>query len=69
MIQNDLELQGTQERIAKFESWVAQFRVTTAPENYAAMAGAYLAEIDKMHAEVREYLRCHASEFEPTKAA
>ncbi len=69
MIQNDLELKVTQERIAKFESWVAQFRVTTSPEEYKLMAGAYLAEIDKMHAEVMEYLRCHVSEFEPAKAA
>jgi hypothetical protein len=69
MIQNDLELKVTQERIAKFESWVAQFRVTTSPEEYKLMAGGYLAEIEKMHAEVMEYLRCHASEFEPAKAA
>lgn len=44
-------------------------RVRAEPENFAAMAGAYLAEIDKMHAEIMEYLSRHASEFEPAKAA
>ena len=69
MIQNDLELKGTQERIAKFESWVAQFRVTTSPEEFKLMSGGYLAEIDKMHAEVMTYLSCHVSQAELAQAA
>lgn len=69
MIQNDLELAGTQERIAFFAKIVAEMRVRAHPENYAAMASGYLAEIEKMHAEVMEYLSRHASEFEPAKAA
>ncbi len=69
MIQNDLELKGTQERIAQFQSWVAQFRVTTSPTEFELMAGAYLAEIEKMHAEVMEYLRRHSSESAPAIAA
>ncbi len=67
MIQNDLELKGTQERIAFFANIVADIRVPA--ENYAAMASGYLAEMDKMHAEVMDYLSRHASEFEPAKAA
>jgi hypothetical protein len=69
MIQNDLELKGTQERIAFFARIVAEMRVRVPAENYAAMAGGYLAEIEKMHAEIMEYLSHHASEFEPAKAA
>ena len=69
MIQNDVELQCTQERIAKFESWVAQFRVTTTPAEFKLMAGAYLAEIDKMHAEIMDYLGRHSSEPIQAEAA
>ena len=69
MIQNDSELKAMQERIARFESWVAQFRVTTSPAEFKLMSGAYLAEIEKMHAEVMEYLSRHTSEPAPAEAA
>ncbi len=70
MIQNDIELKATQERIAWFESLVAQFRVAAlSPTEFKLMSGGYLAEIEKMHAEVMEYLRKQASETEPAEAA
>jgi hypothetical protein len=69
MIKNDLELKCTQERIAWFEGLVAQFRVSVEPETFPAMAGGYLAEIEKMHAEVMEYLRRHPSQIAPAEAA
>lgn len=69
MIQNDVELKCTQERIAWFEGLVAQFRVSVEPENFPAMAEGYLAEIEKMHAEVIEYLKRHASQIAPAEAA
>lgn len=69
MVHNDLELQGTQERIAYFYQLLAQFRITTPPENYAAMASSYIAEIEKMHAEVLAYLKRHSSESETKEAA
>jgi len=69
MIQNDLELKATQERITYFEGLVAQFRVTTAPAEFELMAGGFLAEIEKMHAEVMEYLKRPASQPVPTEAA
>jgi hypothetical protein len=62
-------LKGTQERIAYFEGLVAQFRVSVPPENFPAMAEGYLAEIEKMHAEVMAYLSRHASEPVPAEAA
>jgi hypothetical protein len=69
MIQNDLELKCTQERIAYFEGLVAQFRVTTEPTEFELMAGGFLAEIEKMHAEVMEYLKSPASQPVPAEAA
>jgi hypothetical protein len=69
MIQNDLELKCTQERIAWFEGLVAQFRVSVPPENFPAMAEGYLAEIEKMHDEVMEYLKSPANQTLPAEAA
>jgi hypothetical protein len=69
MIQNDQELKATQERIAYFEGLVAQFRVTTSRAEFDLMAGSYLAEIERMHAEFMEYLKRHASEPAPAEAA
>ena len=69
MIQNDMELKCTQKRIAWFEGLVAQFRVSVEPENFPAMAEGYLAEIEKMHNEVMEYLKRHANQPVPAEAA
>jgi len=69
MIQNDLELKCTQERIDWFEGLVAQFRVSVPPENFPAMAEGYLAEIEKMHDEVMEYLKRPAYQPVPAEAA
>ena len=69
MIQTDQELKATQERIAYFEGLVAQFRVTTSPQEFKLMAGGFLDEIEKMHAEVMEYLGRHATEPAPAEAA
>ena len=57
MIKNDEELQVTQDRIRFFQRQVAQLRQGEKnPENYRLAAGGFLAEIDRMHLEVREYL-------------
>jgi hypothetical protein len=69
MIRNDVELKGTQERIALFEGWVTQFRVTIPAGEFKLMASGYLAESEKMHAEVRAYLSPHVSEPAPAEAA
>jgi hypothetical protein len=69
MIHNDVELQGTQERIAYFCRLVAHIRTIESPENFKYMASGYLAEIEKMHSEVMAYLRRHASEPTPAEAA
>ena len=57
MIANDRELQTTLERIAWFQNQVAHLRKTESnPANYRAAVSGFLAEIDRMQLEVREYL-------------
>jgi hypothetical protein len=63
MIQNDQELEAMKERIRYFQNQVEKLRqVETNPQNYRLSAGGYLAEIDRMNLEVREYLSLHPSE-------
>ncbi len=64
MIQNDQELQTTRERIVRLEDQVARLRqVETNPANHHASASGFLAEIDRMQLEVREYLSLHPAEI------
>jgi hypothetical protein len=63
MISNDHELETTLERIRRFQAQVAHLRkVETNPVNYRLSASAFLAEIDRMQLEVREYLSLHPGE-------
>jgi hypothetical protein len=65
MIAHDHELQVTLERIARFQAQVAHLRqVEAQPANYHAAASSFLAEIDRMQLEVREYLSTHPTELE-----
>jgi hypothetical protein len=64
MISNDQELNTTLERIQRFQAQVAHLRkVETNPTNYHLSASGFLAEIDRMHLEVREYLSFHPAEL------
>ena len=64
MIKNDQELKVTRERIARFEDQVANLRKgETNPANYHASGSGFLAEIDRMQLEVREYLSTHPAEL------
>lgn len=64
MIANDQELNVTLDRIARFQQQVAHLRrVETNPANYRGAASGFLAEIDRMQLEVREYLSLHPSEL------
>jgi len=57
VINNDRELEVTQERIRQFQRQVAQIHKTeTNPENYHLSAAGFLAEIDRMNLEIRDYL-------------
>ena len=65
MIANNQELQVTLERIARFQAQVAHLRQVEAhPANYHAAASGFLAEIDRMQLDVREYLSIHPTELE-----
>jgi hypothetical protein len=67
MIANDQELNVTLERIARFQAQVAYLRkVETNPTNYHAAVSGFLAEIDRMQLEAREYLSLHPAEIEAT---
>ncbi len=64
MIRNDQELEATKERIVYFQKQVEMLRhVESSPQNYRLSAGGYLAEIDRMNLELREYLSLHPSEI------
>jgi len=56
MIQDDRELEVTQERIAHFQHWLAQLRQTARPGEFEALASGYRLEIERMQAEVLEHL-------------
>ena len=67
MINNDLELDSTLERIRHFQAQLAHLRkVETHPVNYRLSAAGFLAEMDRMQLEVREYLSLPEEELAAT---
>jgi hypothetical protein len=63
MIANDVELRVTLERVARFQNQVAHLRQTEPdPANYHGQVGGFLAEIDRMQLEIREYLAVHPAD-------
>ena len=64
MIHNEEEYRTTLARIAHFQKLVDHLRaVETIPENYRLSAGGFLAELDRMNLEVREYLWSHPGQL------
>lgn len=64
MISNQQQYEGTIARITRFREIVEGIRrAETNPSNYRASAGGFIAEIDRMQLEVREYLMFHPSEL------
>jgi hypothetical protein len=64
MIRNDQEFQVILERIARFQRQLARLRhAETDLTNFRLSAEGFLAEIDRMNLEVREYLSSHESEL------
>jgi hypothetical protein len=69
MINNDQELAVTQGRVQQLERLVASIRRTERnPENYRLSAGGFLAEIDRMNLEIRDYLWSQPVAAEPVAA-
>ena len=62
MIRNDKELKTSQERIAYFQKLLLQLRVQATPEEFPFVSSGYQMEIEKMQAEVLDYLTRHISE-------
>ena len=57
MINNDQDLEATLERIRQFQTQLTHLRkMETNPTNYRLSASGFIAEIDRMQLEVREYL-------------
>ena len=57
MIQNDRELSTTLERIRHMQDQLALLRQTeTNASNYRLSSSGFIAEIDRMQLDVREYL-------------
>ena len=65
MIENDIELKVTLERIQHFTNLVLNMRkVEQNSSTYEASAGGFLAEIAKMNLEVNEYLSLHPARYQ-----
>lgn len=62
MIKNDRELQVTQERINRLQSILEHLRQNAHHEEFEAMSSSYLAEIERMEAEIIVYLNVERSE-------
>jgi hypothetical protein len=69
MINNDRELQGTQERISYFQGVLAQMRKAAPPDLFPNMASGYSTEIEKMQKEVMEYLTHHVTQSPQAEVA
>ena len=67
IIHNNKELKTSQQRIAYFQNLLLQLRVKATPEEFSLVSSGYRAEIEKMQAEVLEYLTRYAGEPIETK--
>ena len=70
MIANDQQLQTTLDRINWFQQQVVHLRRTEKnPVNYRAAASGFLAEIDRMQLDVREYFSFLPAQMDTNSAA
>jgi hypothetical protein len=56
MITNEGELQVTQQRIAQFQRRLLELRKAARPDEFQAVASGYRLEVERMQADVLEYL-------------
>lgn len=67
MIANEQELEATLERISHFQAQVRHMRETeTNPTNFRLSSSGFLAEIDRMQLDVREYLSLLPAQLKAT---
>ena len=68
MIANDQELRAILDRIRHFQEQIAHLRSTEVnPTNFRLSVSGFLAEIDRMQLEVREYLSIHPADQTVTR--
>ncbi|MBI4558526.1 MAG: hypothetical protein HY706_13165 [Candidatus Hydrogenedentes bacterium] len=69
MIGNEQEYKVTLERIEHFQKQIEHLRRTKAsPENYRKAVGGFIAELDRMSLEVRDYLLSHPRDLAEARA-
>ena len=56
MIGNDEELAVTRERVARFERLLEELRKTARPQEWSALSSGYRSEIERMQADILDYL-------------
>jgi hypothetical protein len=56
LISDEQELKTTQQRVVRFQRWLAQMRQTARTGEFEAAAGGYRLEVERMQAEVLDYL-------------
>ena len=56
MIRNDEELAVTRQRVARFERLLEDLRKTARAEEWPALSSGYRSEIERMQAEILDYL-------------
>jgi hypothetical protein len=65
MITNDEELDAMLDRIRHFQAQIRHLRkAETNPTNYRLSASGFIAEVDRMQLEVREYLSLAPSQVQ-----
>ncbi|MEA3360958.1 MAG: hypothetical protein U9R17_16355 [Thermodesulfobacteriota bacterium] len=64
MIHNEEEYKTTLERISYFQKQASYLRrMETNPENYRMSVAGFLAELDRMNLELRDYFWTHPSQL------
>jgi hypothetical protein len=56
MIRNDEELAVTRQRAARFERLLEELRKAARPQEWSALSSGYRSEIERMQAEILDYL-------------
>jgi len=70
MIHNEEEYRAMLKRIEHFQRQVERVRmVESNPQNYRLCVSGFLAELDRMNLDVREYLWSHPNELASTAVA
>jgi hypothetical protein len=56
VISDEKQLRAAQQRVERFQSWLSELRQTARPAEFDAVASGYRFEIERMQAEILDYL-------------